>query len=71
MRGFVVKRVPFYLEIMEDNKEDNKILLEFKEPFYQEHEMEKEIEIKVDDKYYWINYEEWKAVRDFYKKWGL
>ena len=46
-----MKRVPFYLEVMEDNKEDNKILLEFKEPFYQEHEIEKEIEIKVDDKY--------------------
>ena len=56
---------------MEDNKENKKILLEFKEPFYQEHEIEKEIEIKVDDKYYWINYEEWKAVIDFYEKWGL
>ncbi len=56
---------------MEDNKENNKILLEFKEPYYQEHEIEKGIQIKVDNKYYWINYEEWKAVRDFYKKWGL
>ena len=51
--------------------EKERFELKFKEPFYQEQEIEKGIQIKVDNKYYWINYEEWKAVRDFYKKWGL
>lgn len=51
--------------------EKERFELKFKEPFYQEHEIEKEIKIKVDDEYRWINYEEWKAVIDFYEKWGL
>ena len=39
--------------------EKERFELKFKEPFYQEHEIEKGIQIKVDNKYYWINYEEW------------